>query len=101
MKRDEIMNSTPEQLAAKYSQAELVSMLSAYKPENFDDYLGSACYTDLGGRIVDQEAIDGCSMMLYEWFDENDEERPIDAESLAIAYHLWAAACYAYDRENG
>lgn len=100
MTRNEIMNSTTEQLAARYSQAELASALSTYAPENFSDYIGSAFYTDLGGRIVDQEAIDDCSMMLYEWFDENDEERPIDAESLAIAYHLWAAACYAYDREN-
>jgi len=98
MERYEIMNSTPEQLAEKYSEEELRDELSYYAPDNFDDYLGNISYTDFSGETVDQAMIDGCEQDLVEWFDENEEERPISAENLAIAYHLWAAACYAYGR---
>ena len=101
MTRNEIMSSTPEQLASRYSSAVLESEMGYYAPADFDCYLGNARYTDLGGEIVTQETIDECEQMLVEWFDEDDKDRPddVDAERLAIAYHLWAASCYASARE--
>ena len=97
MTRNEIMNSTPEQLAAKYSIAVLEADLGYYAPDDFGNYLGNARYTDLGGKTITQETIDECEQLLAEWFDEDEKGRPIDAERLAVAFHLWAASCYASD----
>jgi hypothetical protein len=52
------------------------------------------------GEIIDDDGIDECENLLREWFDDNEKERPIDAEDLAIAYHLWAASCFAEEKEN-
>lgn len=98
--RNEIMTTTPENLAARYSYDELSSRLNDFAPEGFEDYLGNASYTMFSGEIIDDDGIDECEILLREWFDDNEKERPIDAEDLAIAYHLWAAACFAYGKEE-
>ena len=100
-RREEIMHSTPEQLAANYSFEELSAELEDYAGE-FDvgSYMNQVSYTECSGETVTQEMIDGCESDLVELFDECGQERIITAEDLAIACHLWAAMWYAYDREK-
>ena len=98
--RSEIMTTPPENLAAKYSYDELSSRLKDFAPDDFDSYLGNADETMFAGETIDDEMIGNCENVLREWFDDNGEDRPVDAEDLAIAYHLWAATCFAYGKED-
>ena len=100
MTREEIMNSTPVQLAERYTEAELRYELEQYAPDNFDYFIGRADYHDFADELIEQETIDWNEQLLVEWYDEDDRPRPIDAETLSFAYHLWAASCFAYDREK-
>ena len=98
--RNEIETSTPEELASRYTASELFRRMNDFAPDNFSNFIGSSSYTDLSGEILDQKTLGEYEQLLVEWFDEKDEERPIDPEYLAIAFHLWAASCFAEDKEN-
>ena len=100
LNREEIMTSTPEELAAKYTYDELLDRMSDFAPENFDDFIGSSSYTDMSGEILGLNTVKEYEELLVEWFDENEDARPIDPEDLAIAFHLWAAACYAEHKDE-
>lgn len=90
--REHIMNTTPENLAAEFTPDQLQRELEYYAPDEFDDYLGSSRYTDFSGTIVTADDIEHMERYFC------DEEHPeVTPEDLAIAFHLWAAWCYAVD----